>query len=150
MKNKAIFRPWYFKGPFYIVSSYSTWTKIRRLCDNDIESIFVPTKLNDNYGGVLCNHEGELLFWHEEWIGGGIQIGDKVYGWEYDRYCDCEGVPCFSHITKEYVQKHFKNEASEFKPLTLDVVRDYFQRFVAKNKTHWIHDEIKSKELTVI
>lgn len=149
VQKMQIFQPWRVnKEGQYIVAAYSTWTKIRCLDYHGEQTIHIPTDLNDPFEGQLMNSYGQLLFWHEEWISGGIRIKGKVYGWEYEKLTDCEGVPPFTHYSRVYIENNFKSSAHKFKPLTLDIVREYFQRFVEKTANlNWIYTPIKSKEL---
>ncbi len=149
-KEMTTFNLWIKKGNFYCVTSYMTWTKIRRLSYHNNQTIYVPTDLNDSFAGQVVNSKFEPLFWHEEWINIGMRIEGKVYGYEYDIHCDCEGVPTFSHMTADYINKHFHNSKQKFYPLTIQVIVHYFQRFVENTPNlNWIHGIIKSKGLTI-
>ena len=47
---------------------------------------------------------------------------DEVYS-----VFDCNGCPCFSHITAVYVSENYPNKMHLFEPLTAEIVYEYFE-----------------------
>jgi hypothetical protein len=127
-----------------VVSSYGLWRQIKSADSSTFNLIIDETFKTFPKNELVYNHLGENLFWRHfnpeeiELINDYVLVdGEKQYPkmWktDYGMYCakglDVDGVPCFSHgDTNEIINS--MADVGEFNPLTVGVVRWWFNWFV--------------------
>lgn len=125
------------------VASYSLWRNVLTADYSKFNLTLMDIHLNLNKKDFVYNHKGEQLFFYDynphdvpvfQWSKlfslEEIRLNHKQYGilWSNDghtnysmRGTDCNGVPCFSHYTANYIATHSSN-ISAFEPLTVETV----------------------------
>lgn len=126
-----------------IVSSYMYWRKPLMLHRSGKQAIIKTTvDLDFNFKGFVYNSKGQKLYWPN------FKSFDDIP----ERYIvglDCEGTPAFAHVTEERISDDktdfFKRYKYNMQPLTIDVVKRYFEEMVEITSETLIWENVRKK-----
>ena len=134
-----------------VVGSYASWGKVGRVARYKCEIVIDTDYRSMDPEEYVHNHKGELLYfyrydpnemptfkwrkgmeWEEmngyqaralEWCKGNVTYNGKGI--------DCDGIPCFSHYTADYIGTH-NFDLDDFYPLTVKQVIMWYGWFIMR------------------
>ncbi len=132
------------------VASYMQWRKVMTADYNKFNLIISDEHKVMSKSEYVYNHKGEQLYFRNynpadvPIFSAPFDLNDvrekhPQYGvrWEINNHInytmigtDCDGVPCFSHFTANYIADHYFKKINDFVPLTVEIVSYWYGWFL--------------------